>query len=324
MRRMRRVKNLLLVMLSAAALSTPPGTPAPVWAATPMRGGTPAPAAPAGEPFLLRTTARGDEFSILMPSQPAAVVSRLDFSFAPGGQVVDEERVFSAYAGGAVFLVEVLVTSDGRKVLDEMLASRARGGRARPDVISLGGHEGRQEEVYGKSFGYEESFYRKIQYFATRRNVYVVSAAAREEGHPAIDEYFSSLKLGAMVSGDAEAKGTRPSGQPAAARAAAPAAAEAGQVFKPEEVSRKAVVVWQHDPNVYEEVGRLNGPIFKMKIQVVLAAGGEVTDVKILKGLTQAINEKVVTSVKYMKFIPAEREGRPVSQWHTVEYAFGR
>jgi hypothetical protein len=302
--------------------------PVPARALIPTADNTPRSAGQSGEPYLLRSSAKGDEFSILMPSQPTAVVSRLDRYFKVGGQTIDEERVFSSYQEGAVFLVKVLITSNGRKAFDEFLESRRPGGKNIPTEISirdiaLGSFKGKQEEIHGKSYDYNESFYSKIQYFATKRNIYIISAIARDENNPYIGSFFSSLQLGGMASGG-DAKSSAAQGRLASAEVALLKAPEAGQVLKPDEVTHKAIIVWEPDPGVYEEIIHLNGPIFKLKVEMVLSASGQVTEVKILNGLTQAINEKVVGAVKYMRFIPAEKDGRPVSQWHTAEYVFSR
>jgi hypothetical protein len=57
---------------------------------------------------------------------------------------------------------------------------------------------------------------------------------------------------------------------------------------------------------------------------MLLSAGGDVTEVKVLAGWKPAINEKLMDMAKYTRFIPAEKDGQPVSQWHIAEYVFGR
>lgn len=300
-------------------------TPAPARVLVLPPNITPRMVARSGEPYLLRSSAKGDEFSVLMPSQPVAVVDPLDYSFKFDGHTIKEERVFSSYAGGAVFLVKVLITSSGRKAFTEFWESRTRYGRDEPAEISacdvvLSGFKGKEEETRGKSNIYGESYYSRTQYFPTERNIYIISAVARDEHNPHIESFFSSLRLGDAAS---EAGAAPPTlGRPATAEGAPLRASETEQVLKPEEVSHKAIIVWQPDPGIYEEVLRLNAPVHKLKIQMVLAASGQVAEVKILGGVTPTINERVAKAAKYMKFIPAEKDGRPVSQWHTAEYVF--
>ena len=324
---MVRNPQCLVALVMAVMFPVLAAKPAPAVAQPSAADGGSEPAVGAGEPYLLRSAVKGDEFSILMPSQPTAIVSRLDFSFKVDGQVIDEERIFSSYADGAVFLVRVLITSDGKKAFDQFLSKAGRRDEGADGVsardITLGGYKGRQEEMHGKTYGYGERFYSRVQYFATKRNLYIVSATARDENNPSIGGFFASLRLGDMTAAG-DVPSTPSKGLPAAAANAAPAGAEAGRVLKPDEVTRKPVIVWRPDPAVYEEVLGLNGPIFKVKLQMVLSADGQVREVKILSGLTQAINEKVVTSAKHTRFIPAEKDGRPVSQWHTAEYVFRR
>lgn len=278
------------------------------------------------EPYVLRSMVKGDEFSISMPSQPTALVSHLDYLFKTDGEVVKEERTFSSYASGVVFMVRVLITSNGKQAFAEYLAAKMSYKETRHAVtnseVVLGGFRGKQEEVLGTSVSYQEKFYRKSQYFATKHNIYIVSATARDANNPSISSYFSSLKLGDMASNTAVKNSPAP-GVPAMAR---DRSAQRGtvQVLQPEEVTRKAIIVWEPDPGIDEEIVHANTPIFKIKLQMLLSLGGEVTEVKVLAGWKPDINEKVMNIAKYTRFIPAEKDGQPVSQWHLVEYVFGR
>ena len=321
---MNRPQNILPLVLAAAVVVTAAMMPARAL----LRHSDDAPraAGQSGEPYLLRSSTKGDEFSILLPSQPTAVVDRLDFSFKVDGQTIKEERVFSCYAGGAVFLVRVLITPNGQKAFAEFWESRRRGGKDVPSGVSardiaLGNFKGKEVEIHGESYHYKESFYRRIQYFATKRNIYMISATARDENNPHIGSFFSSLQLGDAASG-ARATSLPAQGRPASAEAAPPREPETEQILKPEEVSRKAIIVWESDPGAHEEILRLNSPIYRLKIQMVLRASGQVTDAKVLSGVTPVINEKFVEAAKYTKFIPAEKGGRPISQWHIAEYVF--
>lgn len=322
----RRLKRLLTLTLAWGVLLSAPQTR--VRAKTPNARPvfTHASGDASAEPYLLRSTAKGDEFSILMPAQPTAVVDKLDSAFKVDGQTIDEERIFSCYADGVVYLVKVYMTGNGKKAFDEFRAMRRKRAKV-PDVstseVVAGAFKGEQEEERAKSWNYGEPFYSRTQYFPTKHNLYVVSAAARDDASPSLGDFFSSIRLGDAAT-DAGAKNAPAGGSPATSRAAAFEPNPAPRVFKPEEVTRKAIIVWHPDPGVYQEMIQLNRPIVKMKLQMILNADGSVSDVKIVSGTTQAINEKVLTAAKYMRFLPALKDGRHVSQLYTFDYEFSR
>ena len=57
-------------------------------------------------------------------------------------------------------------------------------------------------------------------------------------------------------------------------------------------------------------------------LRVVLSASGEARDAFLLKGSPDAFAESCVEAAKRVKFRPAVRDGRQVSQFVTLEYNF--
>lgn len=57
-------------------------------------------------------------------------------------------------------------------------------------------------------------------------------------------------------------------------------------------------------------------------VRMVLRANGKVSDVSIVKGGTPQMNKAVIKAAKKIKFTPAIKDGRKVSQWVTIEYNF--
>ena len=276
------------------------------------------------EPILLRSTEKGDEFSILMPAQPTTLVTRFEIRLKRDA-VIDEDRTFAAYADQAVFLVRVLKTSNPKKTLDAIAASHESDDKSGVKVssqdIALGNFKGKQVEVSDVSDDYKERYFSRIQYFATKRQVYAISASARDGSNPSISQFFSTLKLGGMVY-DADGSDHDKVGKADTPNMVSAQPPRADQIYKPEEVTRKAVFVWTPVAPFMQVPREINFSTGLIKLQMVLSATGQITDVKVLKGLTRNMNEKVIEGVKYFKFIPAEKDGQPVSQWYTFEYSF--
>ena len=59
-----------------------------------------------------------------------------------------------------------------------------------------------------------------------------------------------------------------------------------------------------------------------VKLRLALRADGTVSDISVVKGLPHGLTERAIEAAKKIRFTPAQREGRNVSQWISVEYNF--
>ena len=96
---------------------------------------------------------------------------------------------------------------------------------------------------------------------------------------------------------------------------------EARAAFFPFEVDEKARVTYKPEPG-YTERARANGTGGRVMVRAVLTADGEVRHVLVMKGLPDGLSERAVEAARSMRFEPARRAGRPVSQLITLEYSF--
>lgn len=109
----------------------------------------------------------------------------------------------------------------------------------------------------------------------------------------------------------------------AVAQEGAPATGAAqGRVYTRDEVTKPAVIVSMPDP-VYHNTGEklldLTGAV---KISVILSASGRVEDVRLLEGLSQNQNFASLKAARRIRFMPATKDGVPVSQSYVASYAF--
>ena len=95
-----------------------------------------------------------------------------------------------------------------------------------------------------------------------------------------------------------------------------------GPAYKAGDVSRKAEIIDYPRPagepegeGDWEERGRV-------VLKAILCRTGEVTDIKVVEGLPDGLTEKAVAAARQIKFTPAERRGRKVSQRAILEYNF--
>jgi TonB family protein len=91
--------------------------------------------------------------------------------------------------------------------------------------------------------------------------------------------------------------------------------------FKQSEVTRKALITFKPEPGFTEEA-RKNNVTGLVRLRAILSASGEVTNISVVKGLPDGLTEKAIAAARQIRFTPAEKDGRAVSQYVVLEYNF--
>jgi TonB family protein len=99
------------------------------------------------------------------------------------------------------------------------------------------------------------------------------------------------------------------------------AASPDGAVYTQKEVTTKAIIKDRPEP-LYTERARENQVSGKVRVRMVLAADGMVKYIVALSRLPDGLTEEAVRAARRIKFIPATKDGRPVSQYATIDYGF--
>jgi protein TonB len=86
-------------------------------------------------------------------------------------------------------------------------------------------------------------------------------------------------------------------------------------------VTRKALITFKPEPGFTEDA-RKNNVTGLVRLRAILSASGEVTSVSVIKGLPDGLTEKAITAAKQIRFRPAQKDGRTVSQFVVLEYNF--
>jgi TonB family protein len=93
------------------------------------------------------------------------------------------------------------------------------------------------------------------------------------------------------------------------------------KVYTSGEVTKTAVIIEKPKPEYRKEAGEkdVEGVVV---LQLVLSSAGKVRDVQVVNGLSVGQNNAAIKAARQIKFIPAVKNGEPVSQSLTVEYPF--
>ena len=97
---------------------------------------------------------------------------------------------------------------------------------------------------------------------------------------------------------------------------------DADKPLSPKGVTKRAVITAKPEP-VYPRSARRNGVEGTVVLRIILAASGEVDErMTVIQGLPAGLTEAAMKAARAIQFIPAEKDGRRVSQYVTVAYNF--
>jgi protein TonB len=105
---------------------------------------------------------------------------------------------------------------------------------------------------------------------------------------------------------------------PAQAAATTPGASD---VYRGRETTRKARITSRPEP-AYTEEARSRGITGTVVLRAVFAANGKVENIRVVVGLPSGLTERAVNAARKIKFEPAVKDGRYVSQYIQIEYNF--
>lgn len=93
------------------------------------------------------------------------------------------------------------------------------------------------------------------------------------------------------------------------------------RVFTGKEVIQRARILSKPEPS-YTESARQYAVQGTVVIRAVFSGSGEVTQIKVLRGLPHGLTKKALAAAKGIKFVPAVKDGHNVSMWFQLEYNF--
>lgn len=287
-----------------------------------------------------RYTYPGDEFSVELPGMPYVMHTDRGIGRLPVRR--ERMRVFGLSSGGVVYLVAAYDRPLQSETLDTFAASYLRGAWevAPRGELTLGGYGGRAYEVRGNSSTrLRHELHGEGRVFVTNKHAYLALAMSPEAGRPEVARFLDSLTLGPSPAGERVAESAPvprivPPRQAAGTGEGTGAGTGGGGgegtpgVVRPEvgapardPNARKAVIIYKPEP-AYTEEGRRRGISGVVRLRLVLDSTGVVKNISVIKSLPAGLTESAVSAARYMLFIPATKDGSPVSQFVVVEHNF--
>jgi TonB family protein len=93
------------------------------------------------------------------------------------------------------------------------------------------------------------------------------------------------------------------------------------KIFNGKDVTQKARIISKPEPG-YTEEARKQQVTGTVTLRAVLSSSGQVTGIRPVSRLPYGLTEKAIAAASQIKFIPAQKDGRAVSQYVMIEYNF--
>jgi TonB family protein len=93
------------------------------------------------------------------------------------------------------------------------------------------------------------------------------------------------------------------------------------RTFNAREVSQKARILSKPEPT-YTEDARRNQISGTVVLKAVFSSSGQVTNIRAVSSLPHGLTERAISAARQIRFSPAMKDGRPVSQYIQIEYNF--
>ena len=93
------------------------------------------------------------------------------------------------------------------------------------------------------------------------------------------------------------------------------------RTFALKDVTQKARILSRPEPQ-YTEEARKNQISGTVVLRAVLGSDGTVTGIRAVSGLPFGLTERAIAAAQQIKFVPAQKDGRAVSQYIQIEYNF--
>jgi len=244
----------------------------------------------------------------MIPAWPTTRSYSVSTSYKTDGERILAHRQYGGYGNGLVFVIESFKAERPQRVWDDLLKSNVEQTLIFERDIAFDGVVARQYKSTYSSHYSNYTYTRRLVRFVTKEHVYFLTLATLDETDPTVNRFLSSFRLRRSQDRttpiEAQSFETVPD-----------------EVFTGNEVTRKATVVWKPEPT-YTEQARAHQVVGTVVLKAVFAANGYVTNIIATRELKDGMTEAAIEAARNIRFFPAEKDGKHVSQWMALEYNF--
>jgi len=256
------------------------------------------------EPAWVTFAPEGEELTLMVPAWPTIRNYPVSPTRDPDHETILAHRAYSGYGSGLVVIIESYKAKQPQKLGRGPLTFADNGAVFERDIS----FDGITAKLYRSTYeGRSATHTRHFVRFATKEHVYLVTLATLGDTNPAVDRFLSSLRL------------RRPEDRTTSY--SQHTIFVLGYAFSPTQVTRRAIIVWKSEP-FYTDRARAHQIVGTVKLEAVLGADGYVANINVTEGLKDGLTESAIEAARNIRFFPAEKDGKPVSQQIMLEYNF--
>ena len=247
-------------------------------------------------------TIKDEEFSVALPNHPSMHTVK---EKRQKPQKDRRKRVLGASYNDVTYTIYVVDNPEPRQSLDEFIKEQTS--NPATDLTPAG--ELTLNGVTRKAFNYPDGK-GMVQFFATKDRLYVFRAYGALLNDSRMTDFFSTISLKKqdrsieVFDGPGSFYDSNPS-----------------DLHRGDALDTKVRLQSKPEPGYTSEAEsqRVNGTVI---LRCIFTSQGTVTNIRVLKGLPGGLTERAMEAARQIKFIPATKDGKPVSMWIQLEYNF--
>ena len=257
---------------------------------------------PASQSTWRTYTVKSEEFSVDLPTMPLMKSSVI---LQPRKRTA---RHLKSFLDGVSYSIEVFENPEPSQSLQEFIVER----NANSDFHLTQGRDLVVNGFRGAEYVFrDERRCVTVQFFTTAKRLYRFEAAGVDAADAAVKRFFSSIRLVEPTDATEVAEGP---GLPLVLDTAE-------RIYTGKEVTTKARLISKPKPH-YTEDARWNLTSGTVVLRVVFSKTGEVNSINVVADLPDGLTEQAINAARRIKFVPATKDGKPVSMWMQLEYNF--
>lgn len=272
----------------------------------------------------VRLQSDNDGFSIEIPSNYEFFSEKEGFVMGKGGGEELEfkgVKLITTNYDNTLMRVESYALENPKKGLD-LIAQYTKGSEK---SIS-------RDNLRGKQIVFsDEKFYSVTQIFPTKTNLYVIFTAARGENNPIMQRFLASLNFNSVTNGNVKTiKFSELKISPFALTDETKSAGNdqnqntpPNNIKPPDgDVDSKPLIILAQSPPGYTVAARMNNVTGTLRLRLTFSASGRISKIGIVSSLPEGLTRQAIYAGLRIKFLPAEKNGKPISVTKIVEFRF--
>jgi len=273
----------------------------------------------------IRVQSDNGEFSVEVPAEYGFFADKYWFSVSDGSSdyLLQEVKILNTYREKTLISFESYKTK--RNVADIFRDRDSRNGES--SEIKRNGFSVKQISIKN------DKFYVIRQYISTKNYVYVLTAASRNGETPAMKHFLESLELKPLVSKNSP-NNLIPNATLFSALRVSPIEFDENPAPLPkpsqppvqpplskDETALPMTILIKPTPS-YINSARMKGEKGTIQIRATFSEQGRIAKIAFLKTLKEGLVRQAVFAALRIKFLPAEKQGKPETVTKIIEYSF--